>query len=78
MEHEREEQKYYLGREVLRDMLTLSCCDGFIAGVSNVSNFARIWKYRQNKAFQYMKIINRGLNNKNTRAGRKYLTTLRS
>ena len=76
MEHEREEQKYYLGREVLRDMMTLSCCDGFIAGMSNVSMFTRIWRYRQNKEFEYIQIISRGLNKKNTRDGKKYLATL--
>ena len=75
MEH-KEEDKYGLGREVLRDMLTLSKCSGLIAGLSNVSKFVRIWKYANEEKFEYMKIINNGFYQKNSKeakaAGKRY------
>lgn len=66
MEH-KDEDKYGLGREVLRDMLTLSKCSGLIAGLSNVSKFVRIWKYAQGDTFEYQQIMNNGFYQKNSR-----------
>lgn len=66
MEH-KDEDKYGLGREVLRDMLTLSKCSGLIAGLSNVSKFVRIWKYAQGDTFEYRKILNNGFYQKNSK-----------
>lgn len=66
MEH-KEEDKYGLGREVLRDMLTLSKCSGLIAGLSNVSKFVRIWKYAQGDTFEYRKILNNGFYQKDSK-----------
>lgn len=58
----REHHKYNLGLEVLRDMMTLSCCDGLIAGLSNVSLAARIAKASRGEEYRYLNIINKGFN----------------
>lgn len=52
--------KYMLGMEVLRDMYTLAECDGLIAGLSNVSTFARIVKYSLGKEYLYQRIFDKG------------------
>lgn len=54
--------KYLMGYEVLRDMLTLSKCDALIAGLSNVSLFAMIAKKAEGNDFEYCNIINKGVN----------------
>lgn len=43
-ESSREQHKFKLGYEVLRDTYTLSKCDILVAGLSNVSYAARILK----------------------------------
>ncbi len=43
-ESERENHKYLLGLEVLRDMYTLTACEALVAGVSQVSLMARVFK----------------------------------
>lgn len=58
----REHHKYNIGLEVLRDMMTLSCCDGLIAGLSNVSLAARIAKASRGEEYIYLNIINNGFN----------------
>ena len=58
----RKHHKYYLGLEVLRDVMTLSYCDGFIAGLSNVSLAARIIKTSRGEKYDYLNIINNGFN----------------
>lgn len=58
---DRKDDQYYMGFEVLRDMCTLSECDGLIAGLSQVSIFARIKKMSEGKEFSYMNIINNGI-----------------
>ncbi len=64
---------YLLAYEVLRDMLTLSTCEGLIAGVSQVSICARIAKASRGEAYQFLKIIDNGknYNNKKFKAVRK-------
>lgn len=57
----REHHHYLLGLEVLRDMYTLAACDGFIAGMSQVSMAARIAKASSGEKFKYIKIIDKGL-----------------
>lgn len=47
----REHNKYKLGLEVLRDMITLSRCDGFVSGVSQVSVCARINKLASDESY---------------------------
>ena len=59
--NKRENDGYYLGREVLRDMLTLASCQALIAGLSQVSFFARIQKEALGQKFEYEKIINNGV-----------------
>ena len=70
---DRKEHHYLLAYEVLRDMLTLSACEGLIAGVSQVSICARIAKASRGEAFQYLQIIDNGknYNNKKFKAVRK-------
>ena len=58
---ERENHHYKLGLEVLRDMYTLSCCNGIIAGLSNVSIFARIVKLSRGCDFEFMNYLNKGI-----------------
>lgn len=58
----RDLHKYNLGLEVLRDAYSLAACDGLIAGVSNVSIAARIIKRSENKAYDYVNIVNHGFN----------------
>ena len=58
----RTHHKYYLGLEVLRDVMTLSYCDGLIAGLSNVSLAARIIKASRDENYEYLNIINNGFN----------------
>lgn len=41
---ERRDHRYLMGYEVLRDMLTLSFCDGLVAGPSNISLAAIVFK----------------------------------
>jgi len=60
-EDARENHHYKLGLEVIRDMHTLSLCDGLIAGMSNVSIFARIMKQSREEAYQFLTIIDKGI-----------------
>ncbi len=62
-EDSRENHHYKLGLEVIRDMHTLSLCDGLIAGMSNVSIFARIIKQSREEAYQQLTIIDKGIKN---------------
>ena len=57
----RKNHKYLLGYEVLRDMLTLSECDGFIAGKSQVSLSVRIFKKAKGKEFCNLCILDNGM-----------------
>ena len=65
---QRENHHYRLGQEVLRDMYTLSMCDGLIAGKSQVSICAYIQK-RTTGDYEYREIIDAGYN---TDASRKF------
>lgn len=58
----RSQHHYLLAYEVLRDMYTLSACQGLIAGVSQVSICARIAKSARHEIYQYEKIIDNGKN----------------
>ena len=74
--HSRENDQYYLGREVLRDMLALARCDGLIAGLSQVSLFSRIQKYSYGEKYEYQYIIDNGLNIGNSIKAKKYYNKL--
>lgn len=53
---------YRLGYEVIRDMYTLSKCDGLLAGNSQVSIAARICKASRNEKYLSESIIDTGIN----------------
>ena len=59
---ERQNHHFLLGYEVLRDMLTLSNCDGLVAGISQVSICARIAKKARNEQYHSVVIIDNGKN----------------
>lgn len=58
----RQYHHYKLGLEVIRDMYTLSKCDGLIAGMSQVSTMARIFKRSYGEKYQNEIILNHGIN----------------
>lgn len=62
---DRQYHHYLLAYEVLRDMYTLSACQGLVAGVSQVSICARIAKKARNETYQFQKIIDNGKNYNN-------------
>lgn len=57
----RENTHYLDGLEVLRDMYTLAECNGLVAGLSQISIAARIVRLATKGAFEYMKILDKGL-----------------
>lgn len=59
---DRENHHYRLGYEVIRDMLTLSYCDGLVAGLSQVVVCARIVKASRKESYEILNIINNGIN----------------
>lgn len=61
-QNERKHHYYRLGLEVLRDMHTLANCEGLIAGMSQVSNIARITRKAMGLEYRYLCIINQGIN----------------
>lgn len=61
-ESDRDKHHYLLGLEVLRDVYTLSKCNGLIAGISKVSICAKIMKKSRDEKYDYLKIINNGIN----------------
>ena len=58
---ERKMHHYLLGYEVLRDMYTLSKCDGLLAGLSQVSICARITKRSMDARYSVIKIMDNGI-----------------
>lgn len=58
----RENHKYLLGLEVLRDMLSLATCNGLVAGISQVSICARIVKKSWDIEYEDTEILDRGIN----------------
>ncbi len=57
----RENHHYKLGLEVIRDMYTLAACDGIIAGLSNVSIFARIVRLSTGADYIHKNYLNKGI-----------------
>lgn len=71
---DRSENGYLLAYEVLRDMMTMAFCDGLICGNSQVTIESRIQKESSLQEFEYLKILDKGLYQKNNRkALRKYM-----
>lgn len=66
----RENNNYLMGFEVLRDMLTLSYCDGLIAGYSNISFAADISKKSRDEEYIYKLIFKQELNKNGMDAGK--------
>lgn len=60
--NERELHHYKLGLEVLRDMWTLSTCEGLVAGRSQVSICAQIAKKSREEKYAFLSIIDEGTN----------------
>lgn len=60
-EKNRENHKYRLGLEVIRDMYTLALCDGLVAGVSQVAVCAQMNKMAMGKAYEDLEIIDKGI-----------------
>lgn len=59
---ERPNHHYELGFEVLRDMYSLSYCDGLVAGLSQVSFAARIQKKSTGREYSDLVILDKGIN----------------
>lgn len=57
----REYHHYKLGLEILRDIIALSKCNSLIAGLSQVSYCARIYKKSRNEEFKSMSILSKGI-----------------
>lgn len=53
---------YMLGYQVLRDAYTLAACSGLIGGQSQVCYGTQIMKAARNETFEYLKIIDKGIN----------------
>lgn len=64
-ETHRENNKYELGYEVIRDAYTLSQCKFLIAGLSQVSTAARIMKKSRGIDFEKDILMNKGINHNN-------------
>ena len=60
-ENNRDKNNYKLGLEVIRDMYTLSCCDGLVAGISQVAICAQINKLARKEFYEDIMIINKGI-----------------
>lgn len=58
----RKNHRYLCGLEVLRDAYTLSACQGFISGLSQVSLNVYILKEAKEEKWEYCKLIDKGLN----------------
>lgn len=58
---EREHHKYKLGLEVLRDVYTLSQCEGLVCGLSQVGFAARVFKKSYEKEYEDYLLIDNGI-----------------
>ena len=58
---DRKNHKYLLGLEVIRDMYTLSKCDGLIAGISQVAICAQINKLSRHETYEDLCILDKGI-----------------
>ena len=60
-DNNRDLHKYTLGLEILRDIVALSRCEYLVAGLSQVSFCARIFKSSNEEKYRNMIIINKGI-----------------
>ena len=56
----RPNNEYLVKYEIIRDMFTMSKCDGLICGNSNVTIITRIQKKSRNEDWEYFKLIDKG------------------
>ncbi len=59
-ESKRKNHRYLLGLEVLRDMYTLTACEALVAGISQVSLMARVFKKSTGCDYQQKIILDEG------------------
>ncbi len=59
---ERNNNNYYLGKELLWDLFSIIHCDGFIGTVSNVSMISRAIKEAKNEEYKDVIILDDGIN----------------
>lgn len=52
-----EHSRYWLGYEVIKDMLTLSYCQGLVAGLSYVSFAAEVFKLSRGEKYMYKNMV---------------------
>lgn len=62
MKSNRKNNNFMCGYEVLRDMVSLSCCDSLVCGLSQVSIAARIFKKAKQDNYLLCNIIKIGIN----------------
>lgn len=63
VKNDRENNNYLNGLEVVRDIYTMAYCNGFIAGLSQVSICTRMINRSLEKQFEYENIIDKGIYN---------------
>ena len=66
-----------LGYDVLRDMMTLSQCSGFVCGKSQVSFAVLIEKQMRSETFNYYRLIDNGIFAKDSKEVDKYNRSIR-
>lgn len=66
-ENARENNKYLLGLEVIRDMYTLAMCDGLICGISQVAICSQIYKLSLRNKYDDLIIVDKGIYNNGRR-----------
>ena len=71
-QNDRPHHKYKLGLEVLRDSYTLACCDGLIAGLSQVSIGARYINMAIGRSYKDLIIFDNGIIEKSSKKALKY------
>lgn len=64
-QNERKFHHYLLGMEILRDAYTLAACEGFTGCLSQVDFFVRIIKASKGQKFDFINIIDNGVNKNN-------------
>ena len=57
----RENHHYWLGAEVIRDVYTMAACTGLVAGMSEVSICARVFRQASGRKFKKRTIIDKGI-----------------
>lgn len=73
-QYKEKQNGYILGYQVLRDVHTIRKCDALICGKSQVSFAARIEKRVEEKTFDYLKVIDKGMHgDTNSKRANQYI-----